>query len=96
MYQAVVIAKGDERAQFEKDEGCGMRMSAVRHLLPQTGSWNLKMILNDRRVFALRHEDGFFDDDAFDLIGEDGKGVEPEARLVFVTLRMNNARILVR
>src|SRR5437763_16588010 len=57
---------------------------------------NSKLILNNGCVFTVQHEERLFDDDSFNFVGEDREWIEATARLIFVALRVNDARVLIR
>src|ERR1044072_6460323 len=93
--RAVVVTKGYERAQLEKDGGGGGYEARLFAFCLPFRIWELKVELNDSGVFSLNHKDGLFDSDSFDLIGENGKGIEPKSYLVLVALRLYHARVLI-
>src|SRR5437763_7733056 len=57
---------------------------------------NSKLILNAGRVFTVQQEERLFEDDSFNFVGEDREWIKTKACLVFVALRVNDARVLIR
>src|SRR2546421_3038212 len=70
--------------------------SALAALFSKLETRNSKLILNDGCVFTVQHEERLFDDDSFDFVGEDREWIKTKARLIFVALRVNDARVLIR
>src|SRR6266478_5828571 len=81
---AVIVAERDQRPQFKPQLLWSFWVIVL-----------LQFVLHDRAVFTMNHEDGLFDLDALDFVGEDRKWVEAKLFEVFETLWMNDTRILV-
>src|SRR2546430_7346362 len=54
-----------------------------------------QLIVDDRTILALNHEDGLLDLNAFDFIGENRKWIETEPLEVSKTLGVDDSRITV-
>ena len=83
--RAVVVAEGDQ--------GANLKLQILRRL----GMVVLfQFVVNDGAIFAVNHEYGFLDLDAFDFIREDRKRVEAELLQMAKALWMNHTRIPIR
>ena len=78
---AVKIAKGDERANLKRD--IRGRIVAIAHV-----------VMNDRAVLAVDHEDRLLNLDAFDFVSENREWIQPKSLQIPIALRVNNAGIL--
>ncbi len=56
----------------------------------------LQLIVDHRAVFAVNHENGFFDLDSLDFISENGKWVETKLFQIAKPLRVHDAGITIR
>src|SRR6266496_4928392 len=81
---AVIIAEGDEWPHLQAQALRGLRM-----IIPG------QLVLDDCGVFALNHEHGLFDFKALNLVGENGKRIEPKLLQVFEALRMDRTGVAV-
>jgi len=78
----VIVAKGDQGAEFEFH--ASGRLSVFLYL-----------VLNDGAVLTVDHEDGFFDLDALDFIGEYGEGIEAKVFQKAEALGVDDAGITI-
>ena len=78
---AVIIAKGNQRANFKRT-GTAAQVA-------------YKVILNDDGVFAVNQEDSFLELDVAAAILEDRKWIQPERFQVLESSRMSHVFILI-
>src|SRR3954470_18329672 len=84
MSERMVITESKSAAQFET---AGAILRGI--LIP------FDVILDHRRIFAVKHEDPFLESYPTSFVDEDRIGIEPELAEVLEPGRMDGARILV-